>query len=364
MEKSVNVSEVANTIEFSGLRVGIMHRDPDNDYSLQLARILSELGCDDVIHFSFDAKLPEGQDFIIIFGPFSSLVPVVKQLIAYPKSERPSLIFLMTEQLPDPGLPEWFRYGFGRLRSRAERMAYYQRPEGDWRLRKGTRWLTIIGYRYRYYGDLFWMQQEEILTTLSIGSFWTADRLRANGLNPIVLPRSYSPSFGRDLNLERDIPVIWIGKMGSARRRSLVNKIRDQLRSRGVEMLVIDGEENSYVFGEERTVLMNRTKIALNLLRQKWDDNSSRYSLAAANRTLIVTEPTLPHTPFESGVHLVEAPVDQIAETIVYYLSHDEERQHMVDQAYELIRKFSIVDNMKILFEETIKARRNMVSAT
>jgi hypothetical protein len=363
MEKYVNISEVANTIEFSGLRVGIMHWHSDNDYSRQLARILSELGCDDVIHFNFDAKLPEGQDIIVIFGPFGTLTPVIKQLKAYPKSERPSLLYLMTEQLPDPYLPEWFRYGFGRLLSRAERMAYYQRPQGNWRLRSWARWLTSKGHRFRYYGDLFWMQQEEILTTLSIGSFWTADRLRAKGFNPIVLPCSYSPTFGRDLNLERDIPVLWLGKMGSARRRSLVNKIREQLRGREVEMLVIDGEENSYVFGEARTVLMNRTKIALNLVREKWDDNSARYSLAAANRTMIVSEPTLPHTPFEPGVHLVEAPIDQIAETILYYLAHDEEREQIADRAYELIRKFSDVDNAKKLFEETIKARRNMQSA-
>ena len=61
-----------------------------------------------------------------------------------------------------------------------------------------------------------------------------------------------------------------------------------------------------------------------------------RYCLAAPNRALIVTEPTLPHTGFRPGVHLVETPIKQMADTICYYLTHEEERQQFVEQAYQL----------------------------
>jgi hypothetical protein len=63
---------------------------------------------------------------------------------------------------------------------------------------------------------------------------------------------------------------------------------------------------------EERRILLNRTKIALNISRQPWEDSSLRYFVVAPNRAMIVTEPTLPHTPFTPGVHLVEAPIEQI----------------------------------------------------
>jgi hypothetical protein len=145
------------------------------------------------------------------------------------------------------------------------------------------------------------------------------------------------PDWGGDLGLERDIPILWIGKIATSRRHRLLKRIRAELKERGLEILVVDGIENSYVFGEKRTILLNRTKIVLNLLREKWDDNSMRYFLAAPNRALIITEPTLPHTPFLAGMHLVEAPIDQIADSICYYLSHEEERRRIVDQAHQLV---------------------------
>jgi hypothetical protein len=62
-----------------------------------------------------------------------------------------------------------------------------------------------------------------------------------------------------------------------------------------------------------------------------------RYALAAHNRALVVTEPTLPHTSHRPGVHVVEAPFEQIADTICHYLAHEEERQRIVENAYQLI---------------------------
>jgi spore maturation protein CgeB len=137
--------------------------------------------------------------------------------------------------------------------------------------------------------------------------------------------------------LERDIPVLWLGKIATNHRRRLLKRIRAELKDYGVEILVIDGVENHYVFDEERTILLNRTKIVLNILRTKLDNNGLRYYLTAPNRALIVTEPTLAHTPFISGVHLVEAPTEQLADTIYYYLTHEEERQRIVEQAYQLV---------------------------
>jgi hypothetical protein len=129
-------------------------------------------------------------------------------------------------------------------------------------------------------------------------------------------------------------------------------------------MVSVDGVEHPYVFGEERTILLNRTKIALNLLREEWDDNSMRYCLAAPNRALIVTEPTLKHTPLRPGVHLVEAPIDRMVDTICYYLEREEERQRIVDQAYQLVTtELTMRQGLAQILERIALLRSNGVHA-
>jgi hypothetical protein len=128
-------------------------------------------------------------------------------------------------------------------------------------------------------------------------------------------------------------------------------------------MMVVDGVEHPYVFGEDRIILLNRTKIVLNLLRTPWDDNSMRYCLAAPNRALVVTEPTLPHTDFTPGVHLVEAPAEQITDTICYYLAHEEERCQIVDRAYQLVTtELTMAKSAAQILERTVLIRESILA--
>lgn len=356
-EEIVQTSETSIKVNISGLRVGVIYWQK-GEIIRELSRLLENLGCE-VICFPFDARLPEDLDVVLAIGPYGSLVPLTNQLLACPISRRPAFAFLMSEQLPNPRLPEWFRYGVGMMRSRAERLAFHQQAPGEWRLRPWLSLLTAKATRFRYYGDLYWLHREGILSVLGISSQWTADFLRARGFDPFVQYLGYHPDQWTDLRLDRDVPVLWLGKTGTARRGRLLKRVRAELRERGVEMLVIDGVENPYVFGKERTFLLKRTKIVLNLLRIDWDDNSMRYALAMPRGALVVTEPTYPHTNFIPGVHLVETPIEQMADTICYYLSHEEERQRIVDRAYQLITKHSVVEEMIQILEKAAIARQN-----
>lgn len=317
------------------LRVAVVWEQP-NEMGTLISDVLSDLGCE-VCNILYQAKLPQDLNVVLVYGPFDSLVPLANQLLACPLPRRPLFVLWMTEQLPNPALPEWVRYPVGIIRSQIERLAFRERGRGEWQLDPRLRWLTTKVHRFRYYGDLYWLQRQGILSVLVTGSQVTGDYLRARGFDPLVTSMGSHPSWGADLGLERDIPVLWIGKPGTSRRQRLLNHIQAELRERGVEMMRVDGIEHPYVFGEERTILLNRTQIVLNLLREKWDNNALRYYLAAPNRALIVTEPTLPHTPFLPGVHLVEAPPEKIADTICYYLTHEEERRRIADQAHQLI---------------------------
>jgi hypothetical protein len=339
-----------------GLRVGVVHWRVNNMMVTGILRAVVYLD-HEAVKFHYDARLPSGLDAVIICGPFGTMAPLIKQLAACPKSQRPLLVYIMTEQLPNPSLPEWWRRASGAIRSRLDRLAYQEDESGQWKQHPWLKHLASSSQRYRYYGDLLWMKRQGILSVLALSSLWTADFLRARGFDPMILPPSVIQ--GEDLKLERDIPVLWLGKTGSSRRANILKQIRSDLKARGVDMMVIDGVENPYVFGDQRTILLNRAKIVLNVLREKWDDNSMRYVLAAPCRALIVTEPTLCHSPFLPGVHLVEAPLPQLADTICHYLTHEEERLQITERAYQLIMQESGLDKMRLILERLCAMRQS-----
>jgi hypothetical protein len=341
-EECMQTHGVTNPADTRPLRVGVVHwyEDERGDGIVSLlSRTLGELGCE-TINFFHDGKLPGNLDVVFVYGPFGSLVPLVNQLLACPSSQRPLLVFRMSEQLPNPDLPEWVRSGIGLIRSQAERSAFREQAPGQWQVTPLLRWATTKANRFRYYGDLHWLQRQGILSLLVIGhrlNGISGDCLRTRGINTLAISLGSHPSWGEDLGLKRDIPVLWIGNRATSRRARLLDRIRLELRERGVEMTMIDGVEHPYVFNEERTVLLNRTKIVLNLLRAKWDSNSLRYFISAPNRAMIVTEPVHPPNFFVPGTHLIEVPIEHMADTVCHYLAHEEERRFIADQAYKLV---------------------------
>lgn len=325
-------------VDTTRLRVGIVYWTEGDGVAILIDSTLKELGCK-TTGFLCDERLPEALDMIISYGPWGSLVPLANQLLSVPRAQRPAFVLWLSEQLPNPDLPHWIQRLGGVARSQAERLAYRRSSLGDWQLDPRLRCLTTRAHRFRYYGDLFWLKKQGILSALVTTSHWTAQFLRARGFDPILAYEGAHPSWDPGVQVERDIPVLWIGKTATRRRARLLSRIRRELRERGVEMLVIDGVEHPYVFGEERTALLNRTKIVVNLLRKEWDDNSFRYYIAASSRALIITEPTLPHTPFLPDVHLVQSPIEHMTDTIIHYLSYEQERQQIANRAYQLINE-------------------------
>ena len=326
--------------KYHELCVGVFYWTEDHGITRLTSNTLRELGCR-VVDFYINENLPNDLDIVFVLGPFGSMVPIIKQLIARTSTKHPFLIFQHTEPFPNPALSEWIRYPVALLRSKLERRTFRRVDNARWVKIPHLEWMTSKAFRYRYYGDLYWIKQSGIPYLLSVDSPLAVEFLRARGFNTIYANGFWfpnQPQWGADLGLKRDIPVLWIGKYGSGRRKRLLHRIRSELLDRNVDILCIDGVEKPYIFGEERTELLNRTKVVLNLLRQNWDNNSMRLFLAALNRALIISETMLPHNPaFVEGKHMIEAPINQLTETIVYYLSHDSERQQITDEAYKLV---------------------------
>lgn len=317
-------------------RVGLLYWQRKSEFLTCVADTVAALGYQ-VVGVAAEERLPGELDVLLICGPFGSLVPVVNQLLDRPINQRPRLALWMTEQFSNPRIPEWFhRWLAGALSSLERRLLYTRRGE-TWQLDSRFARIAHRALRLRNYGNLHWLKQEGMLDVLAVGSRWIANYLHRRGFPAMVAYIGHTPAWGSDLGLERNIPVLWLGKIATRRRRETLDQLALALQNEGIEFLRIDGENHPYIFGEDRTRLLNRTKIMVNVLRTPWDNHSLRFFLAAANRCLIVTEPTFPHIPFVPGKHVVEVELDRIAQTIKSYLSEDAARQAITQEAYQLV---------------------------
>lgn len=342
-------------------KIGISMWSLGDELGRSIATTLRDMG-HNVQTFPYGSDIPPA-DIILTYGPFGSLTPICNQLAGKSHQNRPVFVLWLTEQFPNPNLPEWFRLPASILRLELERAAYTRNNDTEWKKKSGVNWILNKGLRFRYYGELHWLKKSGIPTVLAIPSKWTSKFLSQRGFDPVVACIRSLPCRIPDQEIERDIPVLWLGKTGSRRRKSLLGEIRRELSSQGIEMKVIDGVENPYVFGKERTKLLRRTIIALNLLREPWDDNSLRFFFAAENRVLIVSEPSLPHSPFIPGRHIIEVPVAQITDTIIYYLSNKRERQQITDAAFQLVANELCLENSISKILQRVECLRQRTAA-
>lgn len=347
------------------VRVGVYHWAADDGFAREVLVTLRRLG------HSAVSILPgsEGQlshlDVLLLYGPWGSFETLFRALRAMPRELRPITLLWQGEQFPDPRLPLAVWWLVGVSRSYFETFAHLPILARTPRVRRVFTWLTGRLHRFRYYGDIWRYRRAGLLDILAVWSPQVGEELTRRGFAPLVVGMGYYPDCGRDLGLVRDIDVLWLGKPGSRRRRRLVERLRKELAQRGIRLMVVDGVEHRYVFAEERTRLLNRTKIMLNLLRQTWDDNSMRFFLAAANGALVVSEPTLRHSDFTAGVHLVEAPLDRLADTVQAYLEDEPGREAIVERGRKLaVETLTMQATVRRLLEAAQRARSARAAAT
>lgn len=302
--------------------------------------------------FAYGSPIPEPAAVLLSFGPYGQLLPVWQQAAQRPAGRRPVVVHWNTEGMPDLRLPAPIMRLLSLQRSRLGLMAHAN-PEQHRVVGWSRRLLrTALGNRmarFCYTGDYDYAYRQGWLHVLADTSEVYRCLRASFGLPTLYAPWGATSPWYADLKLERDIDVLWMGTRGTFRRSHLLDRIRGELRSRGVRVHVADNVENPFIFNAVRTGYLNRAKITLNLTRTWYDDNFSRFALAASNHSLIVSEPLLPHCPdFEAGHHYVSAPIRRLAENILYYIHHENERQRIVEQAYELV-------TTKLHFGHTLK---------
>lgn len=318
-------------------RVAVTDWVPGDDIARMLGYEL-ELLHHTPVYFYHDYPIPDEVDILLTFGPYNKILPVWRQAAEREAHRRPVVVHWNTEGLPDLRLPMPVMHAVGTLRSLVGRM-----EQSNSKLSRGlysfplVSWIDHILFRYRYLGDYGYAYHKGWLHVLADTSTIYGELRTKTGLPTLYAPWGASRYWYNDLGLERDIDVLWMGKRGTFRRSRILDMVFDELKHHGIKIHIADNEENPFIFGAERIDYLNRSKITLNITRTWYDDNFSRFTLAAPNRSLIVSEPVLPHCQeYKENVHYVSARIKDLAKTIVYYLEHEAERQEIVKNAYTL----------------------------
>ncbi len=310
------------------------------------------------VHFQIGSPIPEKAGVIFSYGPYGNFLTIPRQLAKIHPERRPIFVHWNTEGIPDLRIPWRLMSLVSGWRSWLGRV--HDARNGSVRTRGTEKLLSFIEprmWRFRYLGDYYYALRQGWLDIFADTSAIYADLHRQHGLPTIVAHWGATPRWYKDLNLNRDIDVLWMGTRGTKRRSLLLDRVRDELGAYKVRIHIADGKENPFIFGDERIRYLNRSKITLNLTRTWYDDNFSRLALAAPNRSLTISEPLLPHCPpLIAGTHYVSAPVASLARTIVYYLEHEAERLRIVEDAYRLF-------TTQLTFRESIKSIMDAVNS-
>ena len=166
--------------------------------------------------------------------------------------------------------------------------------------------------------------------------------LESNGVPASYVAVPYDEAMGVDLGCERDLDVVFLGS-SLDRRRSRLSHLSSALASRGVELTVVDAG----CFGEDRTALLNRARISVNLHKFPWHLERTRLHLSMACGAAVVSElPLADPAPFEMGTHLEAAAFDDLAAAIVTLLEDDEHRRRLVEAATRLLRAGPSMDSI------------------
>lgn len=132
----------------------------------------------------------------------------------------------------------------------------------------------------------------------------------------------------RNTAIERDIDVLFVGSMTS-RRQEIIDQIGRKV--------VIRVES---AFGQAMSNLFRRAKIVLNIHASGMLDVETRTFEALGCGAFVLTEPLDTFSPFKNGEHLVECSVDEMADYIKHYLTHEAERVRIAEQGHlEAVQK-------------------------
>jgi len=165
--------------------------------------------------------------------------------------------------------------------------------------------------------------------------------LHSRGITAEMIPFGYHPDWGRDLQVRRDIDVLFLGRMGRGQRRSVLSRLQEQLTQRGRTLTLVQKAH-----GAGRDALLSRTRIMLNLLRAPHDLAGMRVMMGMACGALVVSEHCDDTGAFRPDQHFVMAQLDKLAEVIGFHLAHEEMRRKIAREGHRFVTQELTLANM------------------
>jgi len=317
-------------------RIAVVEWSPGDGIAKAISDELIELGIEPIL-FPYNGLVPNHVDMVLTFAPYNKLLPIASQMEQLELQKRPIYVHWNTENPPDPQIPWTITTRIARFRSWFERWCDTPLCRPIAKL-KPVQWLNHRMCRFRMLGDYEYAIKRGWLDLLVETSSLFAQQDIEHGLPAVFVPWGTSHDWYADLHLKRDIDVLWFGKRRTKRRSNLIDSIRREMQAHGFNMMVIDGVERPFIFGEERTRILNRTKIVISLLTQPYEYVCPfRFRVVAGNRGMVVSEAELNHHPAcIPGKHMIAAKADELVGQILYYLSHEDERRQIAENAYHL----------------------------
>jgi hypothetical protein len=176
-----------------------------------------------------------------------------------------------------------------------------------------------------------------------------AQTLKNIGIDAETVPIGYHPCWGQKLSLERDIDVLSIGTLKIKRRRLILKDLDKKLSAKGIKLQII----NKGCYGEQRTTLLNRTRIVLDIPNIPWEMAGMRLLMSISCGALVVSEYVEDTTPYKPGVHFVQAKAAELPDVICHYLENENQRQAIADSAYKFITQELTLKNSLLKIMET-----------
>ena len=157
-----------------------------------------------------------------------------------------------------------------------------------------------------------------------------AAALAARGIRAEAVPYGYQPEHAGPLvdpDSERDIPVLFLGTLAAiqTRRSRLLEGLQVALAP-DVTVTVEPGP----IGGEQRTALLRRARIVVDVQRVPGNFAGLRILLAGAGGAAYVSEPIVDSHPFVAGVDHVEASADRLPSEIRALLGDEPRRRAIV----------------------------------
>jgi hypothetical protein len=190
-------------------------------------------------------------------------------------------------------------------------------------------WIRVIKRSFRLKKDLEHKDLDYAFTTTKAKALY----INQSKNNVKYIPFGYHKAFGEMLDLERDIDVLFLGRINSRKREKLLDNLNKDLSAKGIKLKIVDKD----CFGYERTKLFNRAKIALDLPRVSWDFGPERFFIAMSCGAMLVSEGLCSKEPFKPDMHYIQSKETDLADTIEYYLKDEEKRRSIADNAYEFV---------------------------